>query len=171
MNEKLYQAFLPVFSSEEFKAALRDVANVRQAHAAAVIRKDPESTVFALKKIACLHRFAAVQADLFRKVDPASVEEIGFVSLILFGNDARVFQFMLLALNDEPEFTKEAYDRVKEANLKVDLNEIVAGNGSLTDALIWVHHRGASMGSYVVDWTVATAQDASKRAFENVRNV
>lgn len=170
MNEKLYQAFLPVFSSEEFKAALRDAANVRQAHAAAVVRKDPESTEFALRNIACLHRFAAAQAELYRKVDPAAVEEIGFVSLILFGSDARVFQFMLLALNDEPEFTKEAYDRVKQANLKVDIDEIVAGNGSLTDALIWLHHMGSSMGKYVVDWSVATSQDAVIRAYKDLWN-
>jgi len=170
MNEQLYQIFRPVFSGEEFKAALRDAANTRQAHAAATLRKEPESVEFALRNIACLHRFASAQAELFRQVDPAAVEEVGFVSLVLFGCDSRIFQFMLLALNDEPSFTKEAYDRVKEANARVDLNEIVAGNGSLTDALIWLHHMGSSMGRYVVDWTVATSQDAVARAYKDLWN-
>lgn len=171
MNEELYQAFRPVFSSEEFKASLRDAANVRQAHAAAAVRKDPESAEYALKNIACLHRFAAAQADLFRQVDPSAVETIGYVSLVLPGTDHRLFQFMLLALNDEPHFTAEAYERIRTENLSVDINEVVAGNGSLTDALLWLHHMGGSMGRYAVDWTIATAQDAAKRAFETVCNV
>lgn len=170
MNEQLYQAFRPVFSSEEFKAALREAANVRQAHVAAALRKEPDNAEFALKNIAALHRFAAAQADLFRQVDPAAVEQVGFISLVLFGTDARVFQFMLLALNDEPEFTKEAYERVRDANKQVDLNEVAAGNGSLTDALMWLHHMGASMGKYAIEWTVATSQDAVSRAYKDLWN-
>lgn len=167
MNE-LYQLFRPAFSSEQFKAALRDVANVRQAHAAAAIRKEEAHVEFALRNLACLHRFSAAQAEVFQMVEPSAVERMGFVSLVMFGTDPKIFQFMLMALNDEEVYSKEAYDRLVEKYQKVDLNAVIAGGGSLTDALIWMRHMGMSMGKYVVDWTVATTTENALRAFKHV---
>lgn len=167
MNE-LYQLFRPAFSSEQFKAALRDVANVRQAHAAAAVRKEDAPVEFALRNIACLHRFSAAQAEVFQMVEPFAVEHMGFVSLVMFGTDPVIFQFMLMALNDQEVYSKEAYDRLAEKYQKVDLNEVIAGEGSLTDALIWMRHMGTSMGQYVVDWTVATTSENAARAFKQV---
>jgi hypothetical protein len=169
MNE-LYQKFRPAFSSEVFKAALREVVNVRQAHAAAAVRGDDASVEFALKNLECLHRFTAAQAEVFRMVEPAAVEEVGYVSLVMFGTDPRVFQFMLMALNDVEVFSREAYNDLVMKNQRPNMDAILAGDGSLTDALIWMHHMGTSTSKYLVEWTVATTKENAERAYNAVLN-
>ena len=169
MNE-LYQKFRPAFSSEELKSALRDVANVRQAHLAAAVRGEESSVEFAIKNIQCLHRFTAAQAEVYRMVEPSAVEEVGYVSLVMFGTDPLIFRFMLLAINDKETFSLEDYNSIVMQNQKADVDAILAGDGSLTDALIWMHHMGTSTSSYLVEWTVATTMEKAKRAKNTVLN-